>query len=148
MKHNNVNVLYVLILNTILSIFCSEKRFAFQNFFAPPTPVVFLLQMHAGSCHPIYTLIIDPLLIPNIMFIACLVLLTADLNLIFSDGIKPQSDVQTVPFDEVAKTLNTGDIVLFTGATSSGAIIRLFDNAEFSHSGIVRYCCKLCDHYV
>ena len=54
-----------------------------------------------------------------------------------SDGINPPADVETVKFDDLAPKLQTGDIVLFTGATSSGAIIRLFDNAEFSHVGIV-----------
>ena len=56
-----------------------------------------------------------------------------------SDGINPPPDVQTVKFDELAPQLQTGDIVLFTGATSSGAIIRLFDYAEFSHVGLVSY---------
>jgi len=56
---------------------------------------------------------------------------------VHSDGIIPPSNVKSVPFNEIAETLNTGDIVLFTGATSSGAIIRLFDNAEFSHVGLV-----------
>ena len=37
----------------------------------------------------------------------------------------------------LAPQLQTGDIVLFTGATSSGAVIRLFDSAEFSHVGLV-----------
>lgn len=54
-----------------------------------------------------------------------------------SDGINPPSDVETVKFDDLAPKLQTGDIILFTGATSSGAIIRLFDKAEFSHVGIV-----------
>lgn len=54
-----------------------------------------------------------------------------------SDGINPPPDVETVKFDDLAPKLQTGDIILFTGATSSGAIIRLFDNAEFSHVGIV-----------
>ena len=54
-----------------------------------------------------------------------------------SDGINPPPDITPVKFDELAPKLKTGDIVLFTGATSSGAIIRLFDNAEFSHVGIV-----------
>ena len=54
-----------------------------------------------------------------------------------SDGINPPPNIKTVTFDELAPKLQTGDIVLFTGATSSGAIIRLFDNAEFSHVGIV-----------
>jgi len=54
-----------------------------------------------------------------------------------SDGINPPPDITPLKFDELAPQLKTGDIVLFTGATSSGAIIRLFDNAEFSHVGIV-----------
>ena len=55
----------------------------------------------------------------------------------YSDGINPPPNVKTVKFDDLAPKLQTGDIVLFTGATSSGAIIRLFDNAEFSHVGVV-----------
>ena len=58
----------------------------------------------------------------------------------------PPSNVKTVPFNELAKTLNTGDIVLFTGATSSGAVIRLFDNAEFSHVGLVSNFMLSCYH--
>ena len=54
-----------------------------------------------------------------------------------SDGINPPPDVQAIKFDELAPQLQTGDIVLFTGATSSGAVIRLFDSAEFSHVGLV-----------
>ena len=45
----------------------------------------------------------------------------------------------TVKFDDIVDTLNTGDLVLFSGATTSGALIKLFDNAEFSHIGIVSF---------
>ena len=59
---------------------------------------------------------------------------------IYSDGILAPSDITTVKFDDVAPTLNTGDLALFSGATTSGALIKLFDNAEFSHIGIVCMC--------
>ena len=49
------------------------------------------------------------------------------------------SDFETVKFDDVVPTLNTGDLVLFSGATTSGALIKLFDNAEFSHIGLVSF---------
>lgn len=55
----------------------------------------------------------------------------------YSDGIMAPSGITTVKFDDIVKTLNTGDLVLFSGATTSGALIKLFDNAEFSHIGIV-----------
>lgn len=51
----------------------------------------------------------------------------------------------TVKYNDIADKLETGDLVLFSGATSSGAIIKLFDNAEFSHIGLV--CARLC-HYI
>ena len=57
----------------------------------------------------------------------------------YSDGIKGPSDVTTVKFDGIVNTLKTGDLVLFSGATTSGALIKLFDNAEFSHIGLVSF---------
>ena len=56
---------------------------------------------------------------------------------LYSDGIVAPSHITTVKFDDIVDTLNTGDLVLFSGATTSGALIKLFDNAEFSHIGIV-----------
>ena len=49
----------------------------------------------------------------------------------------PPPDVETVPFSAIAPKLQTGDLVLFSGATSSGAIIKFFDRAQFSHIAIV-----------
>ena len=54
------------------------------------------------------------------------------------EGIRSLLDVTTVPYSSVVNTLNTGDLVLFSGATSSGAIIKFFDNSQFSHVGLVR----------
>lgn len=54
-----------------------------------------------------------------------------------SKGIRPPPDVTTVPLDTVANTFNTGDIILLSGATNSGAVIKLFDDSQFSHVGIV-----------
>lgn len=53
------------------------------------------------------------------------------------DGIMPPPDVETVPLGAISSELQTGDLVLFSGATSSGAIIKFFDRAQFSHIGIV-----------
>jgi len=47
------------------------------------------------------------------------------------------ADITTVRFNDIVGKLNTGDLVLCSGATTCGAIIKLFDNAEFSHIGIV-----------
>ena len=58
-------------------------------------------------------------------------------NNIYSTGIIPPPEVNAVPFSSVADTFNTGDIILLSGATNSGAIIKLFTGAEFSHVGIV-----------
>ena len=49
----------------------------------------------------------------------------------------PQADVETIPLGTITPKLQTGDLVLFSGATSSGAIIKFFDRAQFSHVGIV-----------
>lgn len=51
----------------------------------------------------------------------------------------PPPDVHTVPLNSITCNLNTGDLVLFSGATSSGAIIKFFDHSEFSHIGIVSH---------
>lgn len=53
------------------------------------------------------------------------------------DGIRAPRDIITKPYSDVVKTLDTGDLVLFSGATSSGALIKFFDNSEFSHIGLV-----------
>lgn len=54
-----------------------------------------------------------------------------------SDGIYPPPDVTTKTYSSVTESLDTGDIVLFSGATSSGAIIKFFDRSQFSHIGLV-----------
>ena len=51
--------------------------------------------------------------------------------------MNPPEGVTVVPYDDVAPTLNTGDIMLFSGVTSTGAIIKCFDRATFSHVAIV-----------
>ena len=48
-------------------------------------------------------------------------------------------DFPTVQYSQVIDQLQTGDLVLFSGATSSGALIKIFDGAIFSHIGIVRF---------
>ena len=45
--------------------------------------------------------------------------------------------MDTVKFGDILPDLKTGDIVLTSGATTGGAIIKLFDNSQFSHVGIV-----------
>lgn len=49
----------------------------------------------------------------------------------------PPPDMEAVPLSAIAPKLQTGDLVLFSGATSSGAIIKFFDRAQFSHIAIV-----------
>ena len=51
----------------------------------------------------------------------------------------PPEGVTVVPYDDVASTLNTGDLILFSGVTSTGAVIKVFDDARFSHVAIVSY---------
>ena len=53
------------------------------------------------------------------------------------DGIRPAPDYAKVSYSEIRESLQTGDIILFSGATSSGAIIKIFDGAIFSHVGLV-----------
>ena len=55
-----------------------------------------------------------------------------------SVGIPPPPDVAVVPYDDIASTLNTGDIILMSGVTTAGALIKSFDRAQFSHVAIVR----------
>ena len=57
-----------------------------------------------------------------------------------SNGIRPPPDFPTKTYNEFCNELQTGDIVLFSGATSSGAIIKIFDGAIFSHVGLVSIC--------
>ena len=58
--------------------------------------------------------------------------------ILFSDGIIPPSiDTGPVELNSVIGSLQTGDLVLFSGVTPSGAIIRFFDKSQFSHVGIV-----------
>ena len=58
---------------------------------------------------------------------------------IHSQGIHPPPEITVVPLDTVASTFDTGDIILLSGATNSGAIIKLFDDSQFSHVGIVSH---------
>lgn len=51
--------------------------------------------------------------------------------------IDPPSGITPVPYDDIASTLNTGDIMLLSGVTNSGAVIKLFDGGQFSHVAIV-----------
>ena len=51
--------------------------------------------------------------------------------------MRPSPQKVAKPYTEVRETLRTGDLILFSGATSSGAIIKIFDGAIFSHIGIV-----------
>jgi hypothetical protein len=53
------------------------------------------------------------------------------------DGIYPQQDVRTLPYDKAIEGLDTGDLILFSGATSQGAIIKFFDHSQFSHVAMV-----------
>ena len=48
-------------------------------------------------------------------------------------------DFPTIQYSQIIDQLQTGDLVLFSGATSSGALIKIFDGALFSHIGIVRF---------
>lgn len=58
--------------------------------------------------------------------------------ILFSDGIIPPSiDTGPVELNSVIGSLQTGDLVLFSGVTPSGAIIRFIDKSQFSHVGIV-----------
>lgn len=54
------------------------------------------------------------------------------------DGIFPLPDVSTKPLKTIIQDgLQTGDLVLFSGATSSGAIIKFFDHSTYSHVAVV-----------
>ena len=55
----------------------------------------------------------------------------------YRNGVLPPPEVTTTPFGSIASTLDTGDVILFSGATSSGAIIKFFDRSQFSHVGLV-----------
>lgn len=48
-------------------------------------------------------------------------------------------DFPRVQYSQIVDELQTGDLVLFSGATSSGGLIKIFDGAIFSHCGIVRF---------
>ena len=54
-----------------------------------------------------------------------------------SDGIYPPPDVTTKTYSSVTEGLDTGDIVLFSGADSSGSLIKFLDRSQFSHVGLV-----------
>ena len=53
-----------------------------------------------------------------------------------SNVIWPPPDISTMAYNEIYYQLQTGDALLF-GGTSSGAIIKIFDGAVFSHAGLV-----------
>lgn len=53
------------------------------------------------------------------------------------DGIYPAHAAQPLPYEEAIKGLDTGDLILFSGATSQGAIIKFFDHSQFSHVAMV-----------
>ena len=54
-----------------------------------------------------------------------------------SDDVMDTQSVEVVNLQSVIDDLQTGDIILMTGVTVSGSIIRLFDQSEFSHIGMV-----------
>jgi hypothetical protein len=54
-----------------------------------------------------------------------------------SDDAMDVQPVDTVKLQSISENLQTGDIVLMKGITVSGSIIRLFDQSEFSHIGMV-----------
>lgn len=59
---------------------------------------------------------------------------------LFSRLVDDAMDVQpvdTVKLQSISENLQTGDIVLMKGITVSGSIIRLFDQSEFSHIGMI-----------
>ena len=45
--------------------------------------------------------------------------------------------VEVIKLQSVFDDLQTGDIILMKGVTLTGSIIRLFDQSEFSHIGMV-----------
>ena len=51
--------------------------------------------------------------------------------------MKDNSKKKHVLLDDIIPELGTGDIVLMSGVTQGGAIIRLFDHAEFSHVAMI-----------
>lgn len=44
---------------------------------------------------------------------------------------------QVVPYSSIRDQLNTGDIILFSTVGSSGFVIKLGSNSQFSHAGLV-----------
>jgi hypothetical protein len=53
------------------------------------------------------------------------------------DGIKMPPEYPIKSYGSISSTLQTGDIVLFSGASSTGSLIKIFDGALFSHVGLV-----------
>ena len=51
--------------------------------------------------------------------------------------LDPPPGITPIPYDEIASKLDTGDIMLFSGMTNSGGVIKIFDGAQFSHVAIV-----------
>ena len=58
------------------------------------------------------------------------------LSVIFSGGKAP-SGVTEVSFGSLRRHIKTGDIVLFSGVSTSGSIIKFFTHSNYSHIAIV-----------
>jgi len=77
------------------------------------------------------------------LFVHCSLTSTAQININWnptpthSNGIYPPPDVTTKTYGSLAESLDTGDIVLFSGADSSGSLIKFLDRSQFSHVGLV-----------
>lgn len=53
------------------------------------------------------------------------------------EALAPPPGITPVPYEDAVDGADTGDVVLFSGCTSSGAIIKFFDTSQFSHVGLV-----------
>lgn len=53
-------------------------------------------------------------------------------------GIRAPSGVTEVPFGSLRSHIKTGDIVLLSGVSTSGSIIKFFTHSCYSHIAIVR----------
>lgn len=51
--------------------------------------------------------------------------------------IPPPEGVVYQPYEEVARTIRTGDLLLFSSVKTTTSLIKLFDHAMFGHVGIV-----------
>ena len=62
-----------------------------------------------------------------------------------SNAVKPLPDsVVYQPYEVVAKTIQTGDLLLFSSLKTTSSLIKLFDHAMFGHTGIVSTPPQLC----